>query len=68
MMGSARAETSPLTMFTFFSFFLSFLCSVFILFYFLSFIYIYIFSTVQHGDPVTHTCDIFFFLTLSIPP
>ena len=33
----------------------------------LSFIYIHIFSTVQHGDPVTHTCIYSFFLTLSAP-
>ena len=37
----------------------------FLIFIFLSFIYI--FSTVQHGDPVTHTCNTFFVLTLSIP-
>ena len=30
-------------------------------------IHLYIFSTVQHGDPVTHTCNTFFVLTLSVP-
>ena len=29
--------------------------------YFFKFLYIYIFSTAQHGDPVTHTCIYSFF-------
>ena len=33
----------------------------------LSFIYMYIFSTVQRDDPVTHTCIHSFFLTLRVP-